>query len=135
MKAKKIKQSFFNQILLTTAQSLCAEIWYWFVCTLSPFCTNVRKVKHANLSTIAFIRLSYSDCFEKNFLSLTYLCQCPKSHRNQSVDWQCRTGFYFTETLSQTEMSLVSVSLVVFFQQHSSQCYISQYYSHMLVTL
>ena len=56
------------------------------------------------------------DRFEKK-LSLTRFWQGSKSRRKQSIDWQCSVLFwlFLAETLSQTDMSLLAVSLVVFF--------------------
>ena len=56
------------------------------------------------------------DRFEKN-LSLTRFWQGSKSRRKQSIDWQCSVLFWLslTETFSQTDMSLLAVSLIVFF--------------------
>ena len=52
-------------------------------------------------------------CQKKKF-SLTCFCQGLKLLRNQSIDCQCRFGFYLTETLSQTDLSLIAVFLLVF---------------------
>ena len=78
---KKDQANFFDYLLLITKQSLL-----WTKLILVPVNLGILHV-----CVICHIRL-----FPKK-LTL-------KLHRNQSIDWQCRTGFY----LSQTDMPLTT---------------------------
>ena len=98
----------------------CCNIkyWYWF----QGFFLKLQKYSKIKFLTVLpskflpviYISLSYSTVSKKIDLK--------KSRRNQSTDWQCRVGFFLTETTSQTHVSWVAVSIVIFFQQHFPSC-------------